>query len=128
MTDLVYTMNSNTFGYYTSFYKDCFYLEMKQQRSRLYVMYLSDYHYNSDMEPQLEIWLCTKYSGNKFLCSTYQNDNFKNTIYALYNSICEYSKHPKIEEEYKNIIDSYMNDEECEDTNDLIESDDLPFY
>ena len=102
-------MNSHTFGFNTYIEGDCFDLEMKN-RASLYLMNISKNAYNLH-EPEVkakEIWIHIPRGEPKFICGTAKNSPFSNIVEDLYSIVAEFSKHPKIPEDLRFVIDAFM--------------------
>ena len=116
---------SNSFECNTTINKDCFNLRMKNGNT-LYIMNIcKDFYENNTPDAfAIEIWMHSDRNGAQFLCSNKNSVALANVINDLYSTIEEFSKHPKIKEDLKYIIDAYMkNDFEDDPFYDV----DLPF-
>ncbi len=100
---------SHTFDVHTAIHGDCFTLKMKNQ-SHLYVMNISKsvYRMRDDDAFAKEIWMCTEGNSPQFLCSNYNDSQLSTAVDTLYAAILENTKHPKVKQSVKYIIDAYM--------------------
>lgn len=116
---------SNSFECNTSIYKDCFNLRMKNG-AKLYIMNICKdvYRTNDSGALAIELWMHNNKNGAQFLCSNKKDTILANIINDLYLTIEEFSKHPKIKQDLKNIIDAYMQNDFKDDP---FYDDDLPF-
>lgn len=116
---------SHSFGCHTSIKGDCFRLRLKNE-SYLYIMNISKSVYSaSDKDAfALEIWMQTTDSAPKFLCDDRQEVAIAQLVKALYSSVVENMRHPKINRDMQYVIDAFMHDD-IED--DVPEVPDIPF-
>lgn len=115
-------MSSNSFDTNTYIAGDCFNLKLSKN-SVIYIMNISKniYKKNDSNAFAKEIWLCESVQGNKFLCSNERNSSLSTMVNDLYITVLEFSKHLKIDNSTRKTIDSFMNDEE------IVDEEDLPF-
>lgn len=126
---------SDSFGNNTYIADDCFYLQMKNN-ARLYLMNIAlqeNYDIpiitNSDV---IEVWMWVPNDGAQFICSTDNSLVLATLVENLYQTVYEFSKHPKLKRDLKAVIDAFMVDDFSADDkksdNAVIEDDDdLPF-
>lgn len=102
--------SSRAFGNNTWISDDCFNLEINGGVT-VYVMSFSktvgnSYDRNCNGK---EVWLYS-YEKPEYLCGNSLDNSLGFLVDNLYSSIVDYSKHPKINKQFKKAIDSFMND------------------
>lgn len=115
---------SRSFGCNTFIDGECFNLKLKNG-TVLYVMNVcKSIHYKNDKSAHAkEIWIKPYNEPLEFLCSTKSDFEISSLIEELYETLVEYSKHPRVKRGVQNAIDAFMRDD-LEDDDDF---NDLPF-
>ena len=112
--------DSRSFGKDTVIDDDCYNLRMPD-KTTLYVMKVKSRKAEKKDEPDLtsaiEVWMTQRRTTASFICSTKDNAAIKDSITGLYSTIKAMSTHPKINNYFKRIIDSYMQGNIPEDPN-----------
>mgnify|MGYP000028564684 CR=1 FL=1 len=107
---------SHSFGIHTEIHGDCFELRMKNG-AYLHLMDVSDYR-NTSNDPDSfakEIWMSMPGQAPQYLCSDYEHSKLVDFIDNLYAAVVENTKHPKVKQEFRYIIDSFMKDDNEDD-------------
>ncbi len=117
---------SKTFDVHTSIHGDCFELRMKNG-AYLHIMNISKsvYRVNDPDVFAKEIWMSMPGQAPQYLCSDRGDSKLAGFINNLYAAVAENTKHPKVKQEFKYIIDSFMKDENDDDP--PTGYDDIPF-
>lgn len=98
--------NSNTFGLHTYINGDCFELRLKNN-VKVYLMNISkNVRKPNENCSAIEIWV-----DKNYLCSNKEGTPLATNVDALYQTVAENSKHPKIDMKIQYSIDAYMNDD-----------------
>lgn len=108
--------NSHSFGCNTYINGDCFNLSLKSG-SKLYLMNISESVRRLD-DPDAfakEIWLWVQGAAGKFLCSDKDASQLANLVDNLFATVSEKMKYPRIEREFKYVIDAFMQDDVSDD-------------
>lgn len=113
---------SKIFGENTLIRQDCFHLRLKNNTT-LYLMSIKNCLDENWEEYGIEMWIHKPEQKAQFLCGGVEDTFFYFKLNDIYAAIKENLKHPKINADYKYIIDSFM-ENDMED--DPIEGD-LPF-
>lgn len=126
---------SMAFGYYMCVDGNFYHLRMKNGIT-LYLTMIQKFEYQTSA-PHLstharEVWMLDNNGGRKYLARNNDETQIAHVVDRLYQAAENSSKHPKIFGEFKNAIDSFMNndiaDDPKKDTNiPDFGSDDLPF-
>lgn len=118
-------MKSNSFGLRNAIKGDSFQLNMANSTS-IHIMSLSKSSYRTN-DPDahcIEVWSVTKGGNLQFLASNNRTNNLNYLVNDLYQTVLEDSKHPRLNDDLKYAIDSYLSNGIV--TYDIDESD-LPF-
>lgn len=116
-------MKSRAYDTNTYIKGDCFHLKMKNG-AKLYIMNVMKAVRNSNENTAIkEVWMYEPNIGKQFLASSEDEFKLADLVDDLYQTIAEFSKHPKIKTEMRSIIDAYIKND------DLIDDpfDDIPF-
>lgn len=118
---------SRSFGCGTAVAGDCFNLRLKN-KSFLYIMNISKSvrNRNDSGDFAKEVWMYTPEVGTSYLCSNKDLSSLAVLVETLYATVSEHMKHPRIKNELKYIIDSFMEDDISDDASDNF-NDELPF-
>ena len=119
---------SKSFGCRTAIVGDSFNLRLKNE-SYLYIMNISESVHNIN-DPEAfakEIWMYTSEKGASYLCGNKSTSILAELVENLYSTLSERMKYPRIKNELKYIIDSFMDDDMSDDENDTLNNNDLPF-
>jgi len=119
---------SRSFGCRTAVKGDCFNLRLKN-KSFLYIMNISKSVHNVNDSDAFakEIWMYTPEVGTSYLCSNKDVSPLAILVENLHLTISERMKHPRIKNELKYIIDSFMEDDMNDDVNENFNDNDIPF-
>lgn len=114
-------MTSKSFDCHTAITGECYNLEMKNH-TILYIMSISKsvYRTNDINAFAKEIWMYKQGAGIQFLCSNKRSSPLSILVDDIYATVFEFSKHPKIKNELRYIIDSFMEDDNEDDEEDII--------
>ena len=117
---------SHTFGNHTCINNDCFNIRLKNGT----ILYLMDFvktvHYVKDTTAYgREIWMCAPTASKQFICSNRDDSPLAGITDQLYMSVSENCRHPRIQNNMRNAIDSFMKDDIEDDPVDI--DDVLPF-
>ena len=80
-----------------------------------------------------EMWMYHPKAGGHFLCSNRSGNEIAVALDSLYETLKEYSKHPRINRNIQAVIDAFMNNESKQNVEQeenpfcIIDPDDLPF-
>lgn len=113
---------SNAFGPQTFICDNCYNLRMKNG-TILYLMNIqkSNHKINDSTVHAKEIWIVAPSVGNNFLCGTKNDSLLEPAVTALFETVADRAKHPKIKKELKYVMDAFMR-------NDIDDDDEtLPF-
>lgn len=115
---------SETYDKDTFMYGDCFHLNMKDG-AKLYITNVGGDTYDSNgiNEPVIEVWMYEPNLDKQFLSSSQKESKLSILVDDLYQTIVEFSKHPKIKAEMRSVIDAYIKNDDLNHT----PYDDLPF-
>ena len=107
---------SNSFGVHTSIHGDCFELRLKNG-AYLHLMNISksEYRTNDSEVFAKEIWMSIPGQEPQYLCSDHGDSKLAEFINNLYAAVAENTKHPKVKQEFRYIIDSFMKGENEDD-------------
>lgn len=105
-------MISNSFGINTVINGSCYGLSMKND-AYLYLMDVrkSTCDVHDPKAYAKEVWLCPSYNPSQFLCSTLEGAALAEPINSLFDAVAEYSKHPRLKYEIRNILDAFLADD-----------------
>ena len=120
---------SRAFDVHTAIHGDCFKLRLKNH-AYLYIMNIIDNEYFEDGQNPcaIELWMTKPTEIPQFLCTDYGDSKLAGFIDNLYTVVVENSKHPKLNPEFRYIIDSYMNNDNQDDAQQGVNNDDdIPF-
>lgn len=108
-------MISHSFGRHTFIAGDCFNISMKNG-AVLYIMNIgkSDHPLFDLDDYAKEVWMYEPNIGNQFLYSNNKKSALAGLVDDLYATVTEFSKHPKIKSGLRDVIDSYMNNDDVE--------------
>ena len=83
----------------------------------LHLMDITDYRNTSNTPDSLakEIWMSMPGQAPQYLCSDYEHSKLVDFIDNLYAAVVENTKHPKVKQEFRYIIDSFMKDDNEDD-------------
>ncbi|HHY08673.1 MAG TPA: helix-turn-helix transcriptional regulator [Corynebacteriales bacterium] len=117
---------SKSFDCRTAINGDCFNLRLKNN-SYLYIMNISKSVHNVNDSDAFakEIWMYTPGVGASYLCSNKDVSPLALLVENLYLTVSERMKHPRIKNELKYIIDSFMEGDIEDDISD--DEEELPF-
>lgn len=116
---------SYAFGYHTYISENCFHLELKD-KSVVYLMNVG-YTEGDPTDPNnhvIEVWMEVPRTGVYFVCNTKSSSVLAQPVEDLYQTISDFSRHPKLKLGVRLAIDAYMRGDNKENEND---DDDLPF-
>lgn len=124
VNDVVF--KSKSFGVKTYIHGDCYNLRLKNG-SKLYLMDIEKRtHKKGDADAfAKEAWLFVPYKGSNVLMTTKDNVSVSLILDVLYETVKERMEHPKVTNDVRYIIDSFMNDNIDDDVEEVSE---LPFY
>lgn len=107
---------SHSFDVHTAIHGDCFELRMKNG-AYLHIMSVSKSKYRMDDTSAFakEIWMSMPTQTPQYLCSDYGHSKLADFIDNLYAAVAENTKHPKVKQEFRYIIDSFMKDDNEDD-------------
>ena len=107
---------SNSFGVHTFIHGDCFELRLKNG-AYLHLMNISKSVYRTN-DPDAfakEVWMSIPGQEPQYLCSDHGDSKLAEFINNLYVAVAENTKHPKVKQEFRYIIDSFMKGENEDD-------------
>lgn len=107
---------SNSFDVHTLIHDDCFELRLKNG-AYLHLMNISKsvYRINDSNAFAKEVWMSIPSQEPQYLCSDYGDSKLADFIDNLYAAVAENTKHPKVKQEFRYIIDSFMKGENEDD-------------
>lgn len=119
-------MTSYSYDTSTVIAGDCFNLNMKNG-TKLYIMNISkDLIKSNDTDAYAkEMWMYGPNVGKQFLSSNHKKSELAVLVDDLYQTVAEFSKHPKIKTEIRSVIDAYINNNDLSSYEML--DDDIPF-
>ena len=119
--------NSASFGEDTIIGDECYNLRLKNG-TILYLMCVEkEKPGTTGADSAKEIWMFKPYSGSEYICSNDSSMPFSHLVDSLYSAVKENSRHPKVKQEIKYVIDAFMKDDLNDDLPADMMSDDLPF-
>lgn len=118
---------SNSFSKHTRVHGDCFWVPI-QDDANLFVMDIEkDADSDENIELAKEVWIALRGGATQYLCSNYKNDRLAGIVNILYDVVEENVKHPKVDPNFRNVIDAFMHkDDEIESTP-INTDDEIPF-
>ena len=110
VTEIVFT--SDSFGHNTYIYDDCYKLALKNGTT-VYLMCVSkDVYRTGDMTAfAKELWLVNALGKQQIICRNNDKSPLASMVDTLYESVKEVAKHPKINDDLRHAIDSFMIDD-----------------
>lgn len=113
---------SKNFGENTVINSDCYDLQLKNG-TYLYLMWVCDYgdEYGKVNEA-VEVWMHAPGNDPQYICDNRVDGQMATMTNALFASVKENSRHPKVSKPLKAAIDAFMNDDFEDD-----ENEDIPF-
>lgn len=117
---------SNSFGVHTAINDDCFELKLKNG-AYLHLMNISKsvYRTNDPDAFAIEVWMSMPGQAPQYLCSDHGHSKLADFIDNLYAAVVENTKHPKVKQEFRYIIDSFMKGDNKDDPPKF--GDEIPF-
>lgn len=124
VSELVF--NSKNFGPHTYICGDCFNLRLKNG-IKLYLMDIEKrVHRSGDSDAfAKEAWMCVPGKEAQALVTTRDNTPVALLLEKLFSTVKERMEHPRVNDDLKYAIDSFMNDDINDDVEEVSE---LPFY
>lgn len=121
-------MMSHSYDCHTYIAGDCFNFRMKNG-AILYIMNISKsfYRINDTDAYAKEVWMYKPNIGKQFLYSNKKQTTLARLVDDLYATVSEFAKHPKIKSDLRDVIDSYINDDDIIDDDDYYGDLDIPF-
>lgn len=119
-TDLFFP--SRSYGIYTEIYDNCYNTKI-DDNSTLYIMNINKAFSSVASDNAIEIWISINKKENiknEFICSTFDaNSELVKKIKELYKEVEVYIKNPRMDDEVKAILESYINKGEAENLDDI---------
>lgn len=112
--------NSKTFGPHTNISGDCFNLRLKNGTT-LYLMDIEkSVHRTGDISAYAkEAWMYVPYKGCQLLVASQDNTPVAHQLEVLFSVVKDRMEHPQINNDVMFAIDSFMNDDLSDDTDDI---------
>ena len=104
---------SKSFGRQTEVSSDCFHLDMKDQAT-LYIMSVTESGAddNERGKTAVELWMHNKSGKTTCLCTDHESkDRIIQLVFKLWLAVNQYDTRPKISQEHREIIDSFLLDD-----------------